>query len=74
VKVLGSGLAVVIEADLVELGELVVVTNHQPQMLDDAAFVSQDPDVCGSQPADQTDLHWFTASQIAHPGELAAHE
>jgi hypothetical protein len=65
---------VLVEPDLVELGELVIVAGHQSQVLDNAGLVAQDLNVCGSPPAAQTDFDWFPAAQVAHPSELAGDE
>jgi len=48
VKVAGAGVAALIQADRVEPGELVVITGHQRQVLDDAGLAGHDLDIGGS--------------------------
>jgi hypothetical protein len=72
VKVVGAGVAALIEADLVEPGEPVVITGHQCQVLDGAGLVGHDMDIGGSPLAGETDVHRFAGAQVARPGKLRA--
>ncbi len=73
-EVAGARLTALVKPDLVEPGELVVVTGHQCQELHDIALVGQDLHVCGARVAEETDLHRFPCTQVAHPGKLGTDE
>jgi hypothetical protein len=55
---------VLVEADVVELGELVVIADHRA---DDAGLVGHDLDIGGSPLAGAAGVHRFTGVQIACP-------
>jgi len=56
VKIIGEGTTTLVEADSVELSELVVVSCHHRQVLHDTGLIRQDPDICELLLADETDV------------------
>jgi hypothetical protein len=72
VKVAGARVAALIDADLVEPGELMAITGHQCQVPDGAGLVGHDMDIDGSPLAGETDVHQFAGAQVARPGKLHA--
>lgn len=61
-EVVRAGIATLVEVDPVELRELVVVTGHHCEVLNDAGLVSQDLNVRGPPLPEQTDLDGFTGA------------
>jgi hypothetical protein len=72
VEVVRAGLAVLVEPDFVELGELMIVTGHHCEVLDHSRLVGHHLNICGSPLAEETNLDWFAGAQVACPGKLCA--
>jgi len=56
------------------LAELVAVTGHHRQVLDDAGLIGDDLNVGESLLAGEPDVHGLATAQVAYLAELRAHE
>ena len=69
VKVGGARFAGLVEADLVELGEVVVVARHDGVVLRNAGFVGEDFDIRRSSLALESDFDGLASAEVAPPCE-----
>jgi hypothetical protein len=72
-EVVGAGLAVLVEPDFVEVGELMIVTGYHCEVLDYSRLVGHHLNICRSPLAEESDLDWFAGAQVTCPGKLRTH-
>jgi hypothetical protein len=71
-KVGWAGVTGLVEADLVELGEAVVVARHDGVMLDNAGLIADDFNIGRSPPALEPDIDRLAGAKVASPRERRA--
>ena len=73
-QVLRTGLAALVEPDLIEPGKPVVFTSQDAEVQNDASLVGEDVDIRRPSMAEQTDLYPLARLQVAYPGKLRSDE